>query len=125
MPSGALPFGVRYARVVNFISMPLSLIPGVLLSAILAPNLITSRQPPAWKVIVLILVSVLLVSVPLIMLARLNEGLLRLQKSARTDQLIVSSVCLLYLFPLGTLFHALTMALMLFNTRIKEAFRSP
>ena len=121
-----LPFGVKYARVVNLIYAVLFIFMGFCLAAIAIPNFIKAAQNAGREAspIILVIVGLIAFAIGLalaILLIILNKALLQLKKRVRIYQIIVSFLLLLC-FPLGAVLHGIVLYSMFFDTKTKEAF---
>jgi O-antigen/teichoic acid export membrane protein len=122
-----LPFGVKYARAINLVSIVLFILIALCLVAIAIPNFIrgaqeAGKEPNPAVVIVFGLIAFTIVLVPAFLLVILNKALLQLKETARVWQIILSCLFLLA-FPLGTILYGVCLYFMLFDVKTKEVFR--
>ena len=121
-----LPFGIKYTKIINFISIAAFIFIGLMLAAIAVPSFITAVQETGNKAnpIIGMLVGLFAFSialVPAILLVILNRALSQLKKRARIYQIILS--CLGFLsVPIGTILHGAVLYFMFFDEKTKEAF---
>ena len=126
--SVSLPVGVKYARVINIVTMVWNVVVAVLLLMIFTPNFIRGAETAGGKanIPVLIISAVFifaLLLVPAALLFILNKALLRLKETARIWQIVASCIFLLG-FPLGTILYGIGLYFMLFDEATKKAFTS-
>ena len=128
-----LPFGVKYSRIINIVSIAMFILVGFCLAGIAVPNFIkgahqaaeeTGRAPsdllPLIGTIVG-LVAFLIGLIPVFLLVILNKALLKLKENARIWQIVVSCLFLTG-FPVGTIMYGISLYYMLFDKETKEAF---
>lgn len=123
-----LPAGLIIVRIINIIGAIFSLILGILMAMIAVPNFIKAAQNAHQTanpilLIVVGLISVLLGSVPGMILLVLNKYLKLRKKSARIWQIVIACIMLLS-FPIGTVLGIVVLYFMLFDKKTKEAFVS-
>lgn len=120
------PFGIIVTRVINILGAILSVVVGILMAMIAVPNFIKAAQA-AGKVaspgllVVVGLISILLGSIPGILLLFQNRYLRSCKKAARIWQIVIG--CLLALsFPIGTVLALVILYFMLIDKGVKEYF---
>ena len=122
-----IPLGVKYARVINFLSVIALGVIGFLMAAIAVPNFVKAAQNAGQRANPILLVVVGLISfaipaVPAVLLLWLNKALAQLKKRARIWQIVVSCLLSFVFFPIGTVFYVIALYFMLFHSKTKQAF---
>jgi NAD/NADP transhydrogenase alpha subunit len=121
-----LPVGLIVVRVINILGAILSLVVGILMAMIAVPNFIKAAQD-AGKIanpVLLIavgLISVLLGSIPGILLLFQNRYLKSRKRSARIWQIVIGCIAI-FAFPIGTILGIIILYFMLIDKGAKEFF---
>lgn len=121
-----MPFGVKFTRIVNVVSIISNFIVSILLVMIAIPNFIKAAQhvgKQANPILMLILglAIFLLFSIPAFVLIIINKLLGLLKQKAMIWQ-IALSIILLFVFPIGTILYGVVLYFMIFDKKTKEAF---
>jgi len=121
-----MPFGIKFTRAVNIVSIVFNFIISLCLVMIAIPNFIKAAQnvgKQANPILMLFLGVVIfsLFSLPAIILIFINKSLGLLKKKLKTWQ-IIFSIILLLVFPIGTILYGAILYFMLFDKQTKEAF---
>ena len=129
-----LPFGVKYSRIINMVSIAIFIFVGICLAGIAVPNFIKGAHKAAEEAgrapsdsLALIgtivgLAAFLVGLIPVFLLVILNKALLKLKENARIWQIVISWLFLTG-FPVGTIMYGISLYYMLFDAKTKEAFR--
>ncbi len=127
-----VPFGVKYCRGVNIVSMIILAFLGIWATMIATPVFteFIANNPLAvagTKINILktqfgigIFMTIFYL-IPVIVLFFLNRGLSRLGRISRISQIIVSFL-FLFLFPIGTILYGISLYYMLFDKKTREIF---
>ncbi len=121
-----LPVGIVVVRIINILGAILSFVVGILMAMIAVPNFIKAAQN-AGKIanpillIVVGLISVLLGSIPGILLLFQNKCLKSHKHSARIWQIVIGCLAV-FAFPVGTIFGMIILYFMLIDKGTKGFF---
>ena len=130
-----IPFGVKYARVLNLIKAVVLIAAGLCFAAIAIPNFIKAAQAHGKTANPLLLLIIGLASsaigfVPAFLLLRLNKALAQLNKQARVWQILVSVLFLfLSLFQgfkgvVGIVAEGISLYFLLLDPKTRTAFEN-
>lgn len=125
------PFGLKYTKAVNLISVFLFVLIALLLATISFTNFVRAAQdagrPVNLEVLMVSgiagLVTFGIFFLPALILILLNKGLSKRNKKARMWQIILSCFFLLG-FPLGTVLYGISLYFMLFDSKTKAVFET-
>jgi hypothetical protein len=122
----AIPFGVKYCRIVNLVTAAIFVVMGVLLAAIAVPNFIQAAQkagksPNPVLTVIVALPFFAIGALPAWGLLALNRGLSMLSQRAKAWQAVLSLIFLLG-FPVGTLLHAGVLYFLFLDEETKAVF---
>ncbi len=124
--SDKIPFGVKFARGVNFAFMALNVVAVLIWVVITIPMVIKHAEASGINanetvLAVIFVFAIVFTCVPAILLWRLNVQLKKLAPLARIIQIVPSFFYILF-FPLGTVLGITLFYFMLFDRKTKEAF---
>ena len=123
-----LPTGVKYAIILNWISVVVYFICGILLVLIVVPILLrgaanTGKEMSGIVTLLIVLGLLAIFYIPAILLIILNKALANLKDTARIWQIIISFLGI-FGFPIGTIVYGICLYFLFFDEKTKEAFKA-